>query len=563
VPRPPALSWTAASDEASSISGYQIKFGTTKGGDDVLPLQAVALSDTAGGSITFTQSNLSLQNNIAYFPTIVAIDGAGNRSSELQGDAFSIGWQQQAALRLNLTYPDGVSNDMALRNAMSGNTLVIGLAGEDSASPDTTTPSGIYPGPNLPTPSSTKVTDSGAVFVYTLINGKWVPQAYIKSPVGAALGWLFGGMVAIDGDYMAISWRNTGTSVGVVRTYQRNSAGVWTLDAKILGSVNAAGANNGTTADGYGGAIAMHGSRMVIGSNRKGGAWVYNRGADGVWTFEAKLASSYYSTSGDVFGTSVGIYDDTVVIGAHKDGAAGTAVVNNPTGTIASDAGFAESGAVHVFKKVGASWTQTAYLKAPNSATLAHFGEIVKIDKDTIAVSARDESNSARSIVNAPAAFPTTTSGTSKSGAVYVFTRSDSAGWQAQAYLKAPNAAVGAIFGTGLALRGDTILVASIDNSPGTTPINGESAVKALTVPTVVATDPSYQTGAGYVFKRSGSEWRYEAFIKTRMDQGGALTYGCSLASENLGVIGFKGDITGTEDGKDVNFKNGALVIQR
>ena len=78
----------------------------------------------------------------------------------------------------------------------------------------------------------------------------------------------------------------------------------------------------------------------------------------------------------------------------------------------------------------------------------------------------------------------------SRSGAAYVFVRSGST-WSQQAYLKASNATANDTFGSAVAIANDTAIVGA--------------PTKTLT---------AYQTGATYVFVRSGGSWSEQAFLK-------------------------------------------------
>ncbi len=76
-------------------------------------------------------------------------------------------------------------------------------------------------------------------------------------------------------------------------------------------------------------------------------------------------------------------------------------------------------------------------------------------------------------------------------GAAYVFLRTGTS-WSQQAYLKAPNAQSGDIFGYRLAISGDTIAVgAYLEDSSQTTITNGSTAS---------ADNSATAAGAAYVF---------------------------------------------------------------
>ncbi|MBK7151017.1 MAG: FG-GAP repeat protein [Sandaracinaceae bacterium] len=108
---------------------------------------------------------------------------------------------------------------------------------------------------------------------------------------------------------------------------------------------------------------------------------------------------------------------------------------------------------MYVFTRVGATWTQQAYLKASNVQGSDRFGFTVAVSGDTIAVGAPGEDSAAPG-VNGDEADNSLES----TGAVYVFTRSG-ASWSQQAYLKASNPDSTDSFGVALGLSGDTLAV--------------------------------------------------------------------------------------------------------
>ena len=205
---------------------------------------------------------------------------------------------------------------------------------------------------------------------------------------------------------------------------------------------------------------------------------------------------------------------------------------------------------VYVFTRSGSTWTQQAFVKDPNPTGVSSFGLLVALSGNTLAVGAGDQS-CATGINGNPA-----DTGCFGSGAVYVFTRSDSA-WTQEAYLKPSdvpgarpgtppnNAQLLALDGFGrqlaidgdtlavgnelngsfyvfartagvwaqqtfkagafehsLAIKGDTLVVGAEDNSCPTGP-NGEQLVPGCVGP-----------GAVYVFTRTNNLWSQTAYFK-------------------------------------------------
>ncbi len=93
---------------------------------------------------------------------------------------------------------------------------------------------------------------------------------------------------------------------------------------------------------------------------------------------------------------------------------------------------LANSGAVYVFVRNGSTWTQQAYLRAPNADAQDFFGTSVALSGDVLAVGATGEDASANS-------KDPLNNDVLSSGAVYTYKRTGST-WTHQRRIKAPNA---------------------------------------------------------------------------------------------------------------------------
>jgi hypothetical protein len=212
---------------------------------------------------------------------------------------------------------------------------------------------------------------------------------------------------------------------------------------------------------GFGTAVGISGDTAVVGSTDEA-AYVYVR-EGGLWTFQARLTASN-SGSGDYFGGDVAISGDTIVIGAREEDSSATEVNGNQ-----SDNSAPSAGAAYVFIRQGTTWVQQAYLKASNARATSFFGPCA-ISGDTIVIAAQVESSDARGVngdQNNTRAFA--------AGAAYVFVRATGV-WTQQAYLKASNTEAGDVFGVDLAISGDTIVVGASGESSNATGVNGDQA---------------------------------------------------------------------------------------
>jgi hypothetical protein len=198
----------------------------------------------------------------------------------------------------------------------------------------------------------------------------------------------------------------------------------------------------------------------------------------------------------DMFGLTVAISGDTIVVGAPYESSNATGVNGDQSNDLATYAG-----AAYVFIRDGTTWSQQAYLKASNTDAGVvlfgdQFGGSVAISGDTIVVGAGNEDSNATGVngnQSDNSAF--------QAGAAYVFTRSGNT-WSQQAYLKASNTGAGDAFGGSVAISGDTIVIGALESS-NATGVNGDQS-----------NDLAPYSGAAYVFVRDGTTWSQQAYLK-------------------------------------------------
>jgi hypothetical protein len=161
-------------------------------------------------------------------------------------------------------------------------------------------------------------------------------------------------------------------------------------------------------------------------------------------------------------------------------------------------------------------WRQTAYIKASNPGEGDQFGSAVAVSADgrTLVIGAPMENSAAAGVGG-----DRSDESADDAGAVYVFVRSGS-GWTEQAYIKASNAESFDQFGNAVALSadGNTLAVAAY--------FEGGSA----------AGDPGDnsrpQSGAAYVFTRTGTTWSQHAYLKASNagEENDGDTFGYTIA---------------------------------
>ena len=90
------------------------------------------------------------------------------------------------------------------------------------------------------------------------------------------------------------------------------------------------------------------------------------------------------------------------------------------------------------------------------------------------------------------------------SGAVFVYKR-DGTNWAQEAYIKAANSEAGDLFGCTVSLDNDTLAVGAYEE---------DSQVTTITNGTTASSDNNQNnSGAVYVYKRTGNNWAQESFI--------------------------------------------------
>ncbi len=255
-----------------------------------------------------------------------------------------------------------------------------------------------------------------------------------------------------------------------------------------------------------------------------GAVFVFRRNGT-TWSQEAYLKASN-PDPGDGFGFRVSLAGsgDVLAVSAPYEASAATGVDGTQT-----DNSLPNAGAVYVFRRSGATWAQEAYLKASNPGNADVFGigcgAELSADGATLAVCAPGEDSSAVGIDGNQAS-----EAANHSGAVYVFRRGASA-WAQEAYVKATNTGAQDDFGVSAALSADgsTLAVGAYSEDGSSSGIGGDQTSNGLS-----------NSGAVYVYRRTGSTWAPEQYLKaTNADAGDAFGSGVALsASGELLVVG-------------------------
>ncbi|HEY1011917.1 MAG TPA: integrin [Herpetosiphonaceae bacterium] len=405
------------------------------------------------------------------------VDGPqGDNSATNAGAAYVFvrdgdGWRQQAYLKASNA---AAADTFGFSVAISGDTIVVGAPGEDSAA----TGIGGDQGDN-------SAASAGAAYVFTRTGTTWTQQTYLKaSNTGATDN--FGHAVALDGTTVIVgAYGEDSAATGVNGDQTDNSAPTagaayvftqsgttWTQQAYLK-------ATNAQADDFFGASVAVSGATIVAGAFGEdsaatgvdgdqtdnsapmaGAAYVFaSNGA--AWTPQAYLKASN-AAPGDGFGYALKLSGATLVVGADGEDSAATGINGDQ-----ADNSAANAGAAYVVVRNGMIWTQQAYLKASNTGPQDRFGQSMALVGDALLIGAPSE-DSAATGVNGNQGDENALD----AGAAYLLGRTGTT-WTQQAYLKASNTNRWDAFGVALALADTTLIVGAWQEDSVATGING------------------------------------------------------------------------------------------
>jgi hypothetical protein len=203
--------------------------------------------------------------------------------------------------------------------------------------------------------------------------------------------------------------------------------------------------------------------------------------------------------------------------------APGTALPGGETNGAGLPGGLA--GAVYVYQRLGEAWSEGVKLMAADAQAGDQFGLRVALSADTLAVGAP---------------YKRVSPGGNAAGAVYIFQHQGGA-WTQQARLTASDGAPYDLFGSALALQGDTLAVgARSADLPG-----------------------KRNAGAVYVYQRQGTDWSLQ--VRLAPNDAGELDYfGQDLALSQgvllIGAPGHDGPSSGDNFGAVYRFQRRGTV---
>ncbi len=250
-----------------------------------------------------------------------------------------------------LTPNDGASSDQfGYSVSVSGDLAVVGALSDDNGN----------------------VANTGSAYVFERVNGTWTQRAKLIASDAQASDQ-FGYSVSISGDVIFAGARDDddkGSASGSVYVFERNQDDDWVQVSKLT-------APFGFTNDNFGHSVSVSGNVAVVGAQaddsvtpgsnnilgNAGSAYVFER-IDNDWKQVARLTAEDDATTNVLFGSSVSVSGDRLMVGAYTD----------------DDGGGTRTGSAYVFERFDDGWRRTTKLVANDRAVSDQFGFSVSLD---------------------------------------------------------------------------------------------------------------------------------------------------------------------------------------
>lgn len=206
---------------------------------------------------------------------------------------------------------------------------------------------------------------SGSAYIFRYDGTTWIEEAKLLSPDGAAMD-LFGISVSVNGNIVVV-----GTKIGVGRHRHTGSAYVFRYDGMNWNQEARLFASDGSVSGFFGTSVSVNDNVIVVGAygQRPGGAAYIYRYDGTTWNEEAKLVASDGEFR-DIFGLSVSLHEDVVMVGAWLD-----------------DDNGEDSGSSYIFRYDGQAWHEEAKLLASDGQANDAFGFCVSVWGDVAVAS--------------------------------------------------------------------------------------------------------------------------------------------------------------------------------
>ena len=258
--------------------------------------------------------------------------------------------------------------------------------------------------------------------------GEWNEIQMLDPTSDYIVGAEFGKSVSISDDRMVVGAHLESEGSGdapddyVYRggayIYELDEFDVWNEVQHIVAS-DYTGGSFGGGGSFFGFSVSLVGDDLIVGApgegydefgwdhkSLAGAAYLFERGADGVWTETEKIVASDRDDN-DEFGYSVSILGDMAVIGAHEEDE-----------DVDDDVTLFNPGSAYIIENSAWGWSETQKIVADDRGSSDYFGTSVFISENYISIGARSDDPDASG----------TTWGDESTGSVYIFTPCGSSG---------------------------------------------------------------------------------------------------------------------------------------
>jgi len=222
---------------------------------------------------------------------------------------------------------------------------------------------------------------TGAAFVFArndAIPAIWYQQKRLLGSDSVS-GDLFGMEVALSGDTAVVGAQGAGSGTGAAYVFERDHGG-----ADQWGQVRKLTASDGQVGDLFGCSVAVTGDTVLVGScEAAGGGAVYvfgrDEGGTDNWGEVDKLTPSG-AAAGEGFGASIAVSSRVISLVIYQYAVIGAPYISKGEG----------SGAAYVFRSplLGTSWSQRARLLPSDTSTDEMFGASVAMSGSHVVVAA-------------------------------------------------------------------------------------------------------------------------------------------------------------------------------
>lgn len=265
-----------------------------------------------------------------------------------------------------------------------------------------------------------------------------------------------------------------------------------------------------TVHDMFGQSVAIADDTLLIGAWRNdlldkisdpdytGSAYIFERGKDFPWVQQATLRAEG-GREEDAFGFSVALVSSNLaLVGAPGEEGSGN-----------------KSGAVYLYEREGKQWRQTGKLLPGEKGDRSRFGHSLAVSGETLLVGAPHYNTERDGLAR------------DQSGVVFIFVRDQKGQWQQQARLLADDRYGYDRFGSSVALDGDTAVIgAYLDDDLGE------------------------DSGSVYVFVRDDEEWEQQVKLLSEDGrEGDWFGYSIAVYGDRLAVGASGDDDTGLDSG--------------